>query len=148
MTIQTPDSILINGELHSLDTLPLETYVDLGGQLPKFRFMSSANWRGYLGTWEIRGNRLYLIKIRASVESEDGNRYASLGDLFPGFPKRVFAHWYSGTLQIPQGDEIQTDYDSFESLFERDLLIEIENGVVMKTTIKHNGGEPDDALRT
>jgi hypothetical protein len=140
MTAQTPDSILINGELHLLETLPLETYVDLGGRLPKFDYMNSACWRGYLGTWEIHEDRLYLVKIEAPVVFDEGDQYVTLGDLFPGFPERVFAHWYSGTLQIPQGDQIESDHDNFESVFERDLLIEIQNGVVMKTTIKHNGG--------
>ncbi len=42
-------------------SLPLEDYFSMGGHHPSFRSPHTANWRGYVGAWEIRNDRLYLI---------------------------------------------------------------------------------------
>lgn len=56
---------------------------------------------------------------------EDGTP-ASLASVFPEFPERVFAHWYSGTRRIPQGRRLQYVHMGYGSTCERDLLLEIE----------------------
>lgn len=154
MTAQAPESIEIDGGSHALCSEPLSMYNALGGGLPEFEGLwSTAIRRGYLGTWEIKGDRLYLIAIKAlrksgRFETADeilSGGYADLGELFPGYPNRVFAHWYSGTLRIPQGKEIEYVHAGFASEFERDLLIQVERGVVTNTSIRHNGEAPEDA---
>jgi hypothetical protein len=61
-----------------------------------------------------------------------------MGLLFPGFEKRVFAHWYSGTLRIRDGQMLSYKHMGYMSVFERELLIEVERGVVTGTSTKDN----------
>lgn len=143
MTAQVPETIWIENESHFLCTEPLEAYRILGGKLPSFDCRAnSAIQRGYLGTWEIINERLYLTELEALLES---GQIVDLGALFPEFATRVFAHWYSGTLRIPQGKEIEYIHAGYCSEFERDLLIEVEKGVVRGMSVRHNGEAPEDA---
>ena len=38
------------------------------------------------------------LQLRALIDAVP----ATLETVFPGFPDRVFAHWYSGTIRLPQ----------------------------------------------
>jgi len=49
---------------------------------------------------------------------------------FPNL-REVFAEWFSGELRIPMGKEIQYIHMGYESLYERDLIIHIEDWVVI-----------------
>ena len=124
-------------------TNPLDAYFSMGGRGPGFRLDSTALWRGYVGKWEIAGDRLYLIGLQATLD--DGTR-ASLATLFPDFPARVFAHWYSGALRIPQGKQLKYVHMGYDSTFERDLLLDVARGVVQATRVRQNGrGGSEDA---
>ena len=68
----------------------------------------------------------------------------TLGSLFPGYDSRVFAHWYSGVLSIPQGDLVEYVHMGFASVYDRDLLISVEQGVIVDTQVRVNG-EPSAA---
>ena len=81
-------------------------------------------------------DRLYLIGLNGTLE---GGAEASLATIFPDFPDRVFAHWYSGTIRIPQGKQLEYVHMGYGSTFERDLFLDIERGVVVATRVRHNG---------
>lgn len=67
---------------------------------------------------------------------EDG-RNGTLASLFPDYPQRVFAHWYTGTLCIPQGPAIRHDHGGYGATFERYLCLAVTRGVVTSTWIHH-----------
>lgn len=136
MTAQFPERIRIDGKQHAMCETPLGAYFILGGTGPSLAPVSTALWRCYVGTWEIFDGRLYLVDIDATTR--DG-RPTNLEDFFPGFPDRVFAHWYSGTLRIPQGKLLEYVHAGFASRTERDLLIEIEDGMVTGEHMRING---------
>ena len=136
MTAQFAEHLRYEGEDVAMCTNPLGDYFALGGVDPGFVSNSTALWRGYVGHWEIVGERLYLIKLRGTLA--DGTA-ASVATLFPDFPQRVFAHWYSGTIRIPQGRQIEYVHSGYASRFERDLLLELERGIVTSTEIRQNG---------
>ena len=92
---------------------------------PGFEFTCTALWRGYVGSWEIVDGRLYLIGISGTLK---GGEEAALITMFPDFPDRVFAHWYSGTIRIPQGKELEYIHMGYGSTFERDLLLDLFKG--------------------
>jgi hypothetical protein len=69
---------------------------------------------------------------------------ASLATVFPDFPDRVFAHWYTGTVRIPQGKILQYVHMGYGSTFERDLMLEIERGVLKSTRVRQNGISIDE----
>lgn len=136
MTAQIPESLLLDGCPRPMCSEPLHDYFQLAGVDPKFEFTCTALWRGYVGHWEIAHGRLYLLRIDARYE--DG-REAALADFFPEHPERVFAHWYSGTLRIPEGGMLEYVHGGYASEYERDRLIRIERGVVAGTEVRTNG---------
>ena len=83
----------------------------------------------------VSGAIQYLVGIKATLA--DGNA-ASLVTIFPDSPDRVFAHWYSGTLRVPQGEMLNYVHMGYGSTFERDLLIEVKQGVVVATHAQDN----------
>ena len=142
MTAQISEKLIYEGHQLSMCTTPLVDYFAMAGDQPKFKYNCSALWRGYVGTWEIVDYRLYLIELRGELE---GGGVASVATIFPDYPDRVFAHWYSGMIRIPQGKLLNYDHMGFGSTYERDLLLEIEKGVVITTRVRHNGKSEADS---
>lgn len=136
MTAQIAERLLYQGQTWSMCTNPLNDYFAFGGVSPGFRWDCTALWRGYAGLWEIQNDRLYLLELNGTLQ--DGSA-ASLATVFPDFPERVFAHWYSGTLRIPQGKQLKYVHMGYGSTYEQDLLLEIERGVLVATHVNHNG---------
>ena len=136
MTAQIAERLHYQGEDVAMCTNPLSDYFAMGGTNPRFESNCTALWRGYIGSWEILDDRLYLVGLQGSLE--DGTE-ASLGTIFPDFPDRVFAHWYSGTIRIPQGRQLEYVHMGYGSTFERDVFLDIERGVVVNKQVRHNG---------
>jgi len=136
MTAQIAERLLYQGQTWSMCANPLNDYFAYGGVSPGFQWDCTALWRGYVGLWEIQNDRLYLLELNGALQ--DGSA-ASLASVFPDYPERVFAHWYSGTLRIPQGKLLKYVHMGYGSTYERDLLLEIERGVVVATLVQHNG---------
>src|SRR5262249_56596893 len=72
--------------------LPLE---HCGRPVPEFGGMSSACWRGYEGTWEVRDDALHLVQL-AGPHGHD--RRDGLGVMFPEHSGSVEATWFSGEV--------------------------------------------------
>lgn len=94
-------------------------------------FGSTACWRGYQGAWEIRDGRFYLVNLRG--------RY----NLHAGEP--ILADWFSGVLRIPQGKRLQYVHMGFGSVYEQEVHIKIEKGIVTATRIVDNRGKDHNA---
>ncbi|MBF0400379.1 MAG: hypothetical protein HQL90_06380 [Magnetococcales bacterium] len=136
MTAQIAEMLNYLGEKVHMCSNPLSDYFAMGGINPRFSSNCTALWRGYIGSWEIVGDRLYLIGLTGTLE--DGSD-VSLATIFPKFPERVFAHWYSGTIRIPQGKQLKYVHMGYGSIFERDLFLDVDRGVVVATRVHHNG---------
>lgn len=136
MTAQFPERLLYEGKEHSMCEEPLSVYFQLSGIYPDLADVSTALWRKYVGSWEIRNDRLYLVGFEAT--NADGSQ-ADLETLFPGFPERVFAHWYSGTLRLPEGKLLNYVHMGYSSTYERDRLISIRLGKVDSVKVRING---------
>lgn len=136
MTAQFKEVLIYNNKELRMCALPFSNYLYLAGIENPFVSNCTALWRGYTGTWEILDGRLYLIKLYGYLH--DGTQ-GNLETFFPGFPDRVFAHWYSGTLRIPQGDIIKYVHMGFQSIYKSDLFFEIQKGILTKKyKVKNN----------
>ncbi len=130
MTAQVSETLIYNGKQLMMFTTPLDLYLKAN----RLSFVSphTACWRGYEGTWEIKGSesneRLYLVALRAYRSYED---ISGLEDIFPGFPDGVFAHWFSGQIRLPQGNLLKYIHGGYASTYEYDLFLEIRKGIVM-----------------
>ncbi len=135
MTAQMSEVLHYEGQKLSMMGSPLDVHFALRGEWPSFRVPSTALWRGYVGTWEVRHGRLYLIGLRAQLK--DGTT-VTLETLFPGYPDRVFAHWFTGKLHVPQGPLIQFVNQGHQSRHEADLFLHVERGVLVFTELIKN----------
>lgn len=147
MTAQIPEKLFYNGNEYDMCTEPLRDYLSLTGisisdiGTPHLH-ICSALWRGYVGVWEIVDGRLYLIKIDGSEIGQDYH----LEDIFPGFPDRVFAHWFSDEISIPQGKMLKYVHGGYLSRYERDLILEFRKGVLINETIINNARSNNDDI--
>ena len=134
-TTQFSDILYLNGQKHSLDSLPLEQYYGPGNPRPKFRAPNTATWRGYIATWEIDRGVLYLKAIRAWTNQGE----VGLPALFPGQKSPVAATWFTGKLRVPQGKILKPAVP--HPIFEKYLMITVEKGrVVNQEVIDDPGG--------
>lgn len=92
---------------------------------------STACWRRYQATWEIKSGRFYLNYVHGVYRLE--------GD------EPLLADWFSGVLRIPRGKMLRYVHMGFGSVFEHELHIKIERGIVANSrTIDNRGREHDD----
>lgn len=125
------DALLIEQRLYALAAEPLAVYFELTETSAPFAGTTSGQGRGYQATWEIRDGRLYLVALQGTLA---GGRAGSLGDVFPAFQKRVFAHWFSGALHArsPRTAIGRVVLDGLDArLSDEALRFEIESGVVL-----------------
>lgn len=139
MTAQFTEQIVLNGQKRSLCTDPLESFFEMADVHPEFMATCTALWRGYVGTWEVNNERLYLVGLDGRLKS---GQIARLETIFPEFPNRVFAHWFSGILRIPMGQLLRYVHGGYGSVYERDQFITVKKGVTISTSVVVNGGVP------
>lgn len=135
MTQQMDEKLFIDGEPNALFTEPLDSYFAAAEFDPEFDIWCTALWRGYRGTWDITEKRLYLVGLEGRLK--DGTD-ASVSAFFPRQNDRAFAFWYSGILQVPKGRMIKSDLMSYR-IYENDLFLTVEKGVVIDSNLRHNG---------
>ncbi|MGA9756689.1 MAG: hypothetical protein WBV23_16265 [Desulfobaccales bacterium] len=131
-TTQSSDILYLNGQTHSLESLPLEQYYGPANPRPKFRAPNTATWRGYIATWEIDRGILYLKAIRAWTDQ----REVGLEDLFPGQKGPVAATWFTGKLRVPQGKILKPAVP--HPIYEKYLMITVEKGRVVSQEVIDN----------
>lgn len=116
---------------------------------------SSSNWRGYVATWQIDGNRLMLcrieqMRIRANPEAAtNADADPDIRELFEvsiekvllGRSLPVFAEWYSGKLRVPQGKMLDYVHMGYGSRSERDTFLDLKNGMLVSRVDIENTGK-------
>jgi hypothetical protein len=131
-TAQMPEKILYEGESGFLFTNPLEAYFGKDNPRPEFAAPHTACWRGYIGSWEIRGDALYLVDIKAWMRDREGKAApVEFEALFPGKTKPLKADWFTGTLRIPRGKPIRYVHMGYQTVYEEEVLLRVEAGKVM-----------------
>ncbi|PWQ98840.1 hypothetical protein [Leucothrix pacifica] len=123
MTAQVHEVLIIDGQETSMafcpplpenDSRVIESKDDDG-----YISFSTDCWRQYVGTWEIKENKFYLINL-------DGN--FQLADKTP-----IFADWFTGVLRVPQGNMMHYVHMEFGSVYECEMHIYIEGGIITKS---------------
>jgi len=129
-TEQIPDKLIYKGKEYELQTNPMESYFKKYPDKRPKGAISSACWRGYVATFEIKNNQLYLKDIE--VEFWNKGKINSKSVLNKLFPKQemIKIDWFTGLLIIPYGEIVDQAYLSLDygSLYEHYILLEIENG--------------------
>jgi len=131
MTIQKNDRIYIDGKLYELLSTPLKAFFEDNPDIPTFKGKMPGCKRGYVATWRLRNNVLYLT----GFQQVSPDIFINANKVLTG-PK-IFAVWYKGILRIPVGPVIH-HYSNGAELHEREIRIYVEYGVVMNHEIVHN----------
>src|SRR5436190_4669637 len=77
---------------------------------------STACWRRYVGSWEIKEQRLWLIGLTGAWKLEGH--------------EPLWADWFSGVLRVPSGPLLEYVHQGFGSVYAEELLIKVEKGDV------------------
>lgn len=125
MTAQFYENLLYNGEVFSMAEIPLYDYLEQNNIIIPDADCTAC-WRGYIGKWEIINDKLFLTSLNVL-----GNRNLNINSYFPGKTK-VFADWYSGEIRLPIGELLEYEHHGFGSIYEKDLFLVIENGILVK----------------
>lgn len=144
-TAQIPDEIVIDGRTESLFAEPLQEAFRANRWLQHnlaqrtSKNGCTASWRGYVATWEVRANELYLVSVK--VDPCSSSTLVPLAELFSGATGPIKATWFSGTLTVPQGNQIAYVRMGYESRYERYLLLQVDKGRVTRST--STSGQPN-----
>lgn len=149
-TAQAPDVLIHDNKIYKLYSNPLSDYYKDKKDAPRFVIrpgvVSSGNWRGYVATWEIADNELFLRGLDSWLcdDSIPGAkpkcRQADLKELFgeKSVKGKVLASWFTGELRIPDGERIEYVHMGYGSVYERDIIIKVEAGKVTGQTVIDN----------
>jgi len=138
-TAQAPDVIIYNGNEYPLIVNPMETYFnEFPEKRPRPLLESSNLWRGYIATFEIIQNELWVVDIKIQGRaSAAGDRRINtewvsvIHEVLDG-NNRMKIDWLNGLLIIPQGRIIRYVHMGYASTYERYLILEIHNGNFIK----------------
>ena len=138
-TAQRPDQIIWQGKTYMLATNPLEQYksVDrLRALINREGQFSTACWRGYLAQWRITDGRLYLEGLLNCSNDAPLQGWKRLMGHSGSGP--VPASWFSGDLWLMDGRVLAYMQEGYETIYEREIRIRIQNGRVMATETLDN----------
>jgi hypothetical protein len=133
-TAQYPDKIIYIGKEYSLHSNPLETYFKMNpDKRPKGGIMSTALWRGYVATFEVKEKQLFLEDIEiqyndtTSKESYPYKWRSVVNEVFPG-QEEIKIDWLTGLIVIPHGKLVNYVHMGYGSTYKNYILLEIEKG--------------------
>jgi hypothetical protein len=115
MTHQFGEILIHEGESLTMYSLPLNDFLKTRPDL-SFSMISTACWRGYFGTWEIKDNKLYLVSLSANIGDDER---VGIDFIFPD-QEEVYADWFNGEIRLPTGDRLEYHHMGFASIFEKD----------------------------
>jgi hypothetical protein len=132
MTAQMHEKLILEGEhttmafcppipkdhpqIQVLDNDELDEAVQAGDASTMVR--STACWRQYVGTWELKDGKFYLVEVRGRLMYTDD--------------EPIFADWVTAVLRIPSGKQLHYVHMGFGSVYEFENHIKIENGIVVQ----------------
>lgn len=127
-TAQFADILIYNRDTLILHSNPLESYFDQKGnrKIGEVEMIGTctALWRGYVATWELTNDSLFLVKVQTNccsdpitlnIEQEFGTN-------------RIFADWVSYPLLNPYGKMILYVHMRYHSVYEHERYFDFEGG--------------------
>jgi hypothetical protein len=129
MKKQILDTIIYNEIKYELQESPLYPYLVKLGYNPFFSPGTNCT-KGYLASWEIRNDELFLINFKGFIRRKNK---VGLEYLFPN-KTEVLAKWFNETIKIDLGDSLGYLVDR-ESIFKQVIFLDFEKGVQKEMTV-------------
>lgn len=152
MTPQIPDTVTYKDVTFYSNSDPFFYYRHSikPKERPLFAGISTANHRGYEAHYEVREDKLYLIKFEGNLIVSQGKETVynevELNSIFPG-QTEVFADWFTGDLILTPQNKYNWSYeykerekDTLYLYFEKGLLVfagMVDNKVVDRISNLH-----------
>jgi len=137
MTAQAPERIILDGRPRLLYARPLDKLAkDFSLDLARPHWSNTANYRGYIGTWEVRDGRLNLVQLcwdgyDGEVPiSDDLRRHLFRAAQCDGFP--IPAHWFNGVIRLAIGRRVIYSHHGWSHWFERERVLHFVAGKVTR----------------
>jgi hypothetical protein len=132
-TAQVPDRISYDGKEYALHTNPLEPYFFKQPDKRPKGSVTSALWRGYVATFEVKDNSLLLkdIDILVYEEIKDGKgeyKLRSVKDSLVPKGQVLQIDWFTGILVLPYGKLVNYVHMGYGSTYSDYILLEIKSG--------------------
>ena len=118
MTAQETEILIFNGEQLDMTSNP-----DLNDNAEPSHPFHTANYRGYVGVWEIVDNKLYLNKVNGGFMRDKGP---------------FFAEWVSQELHVWKGNLLNYVHTGYGSMYENDMFFDIDHGILKGTRVECN----------
>lgn len=130
-TRQVRDTLIMGNVKYAINTAPLGQldslhYCSLRDQVG-FNEFFSWNFRGYVATWRVDGNKLYLDTLKTGSDKADFRD--ALKD-FKDSRGNIFASWFSGTVICGTGPVLCMSGIGWDDLNETEVELIIKSGVV------------------
>lgn len=138
-TIQIPDKLINDGEIYYLHSYYLDDFFEKKpDRKPSFGFPSTNLWRGYVATFGIENNQLYLVDIEVKDNNAEGPEVwrSILKEVFPDSDK-VKADWFTGVLWAATD---RKEKRSFTAEYKYYSVFEIDCGNIIKEKNLNNRG--------
>lgn len=129
MTEQIKERLRYKGKTYNIIAEPLNAYLSKSGKTKNLVSPHTACWRGYYGTWKIKQDKLYLVKLKAFI---DDYKEVGIDYLFPN-KKEVFAEWFNGEIIIIDDDNTVLGYAFVSSISGDYLSLKFKNGELIKS---------------
>lgn len=136
-TGQSAERIFIDGEEWELLGCPIELDSLLSEKVqehvPKDIIFSTGCYRGYIGTWELKDNRLYLRSLSFDVfDGANPLDNAILESIFEPYctDEGILASWVTATLRVGRGECITHIDEGFYRNYEQESLLTIHTGTL------------------
>lgn len=140
MSAQFPDLLEYQGTRYALCSLPMDVCPLV--RINRYELhCNTALVRGYVAEWRVEAGRLYLIGISGAFDDR-ALTPISIRTYFPDAVLPIFASWYSGQLRCPGGRRLKYVHMGFKSIYQRDLLITIDQGRVVAAQWQENSVKP------
>ncbi len=149
MTAQALETIIFEGEETFIAEQPLKEYLNTRQDV-KFAKQSTACHRGYIGSWKITNNKLFLIGLEAEILSDKEGGYrqgVNMNYLFPDL-KEVHAEWFTGQIKIHKGKVLLEAPDgSFPIESEEEIILHFLKGVLISREVVDNRETYSDFMK-
>jgi hypothetical protein len=118
MTAQETEILIFDDEQFDMTSNP-----SLNGKAEAGFSGRTSNYRGYVGVWEVKDNKLYLNEVRGGFMMEKGP---------------FLADWVSQELHVWKGLLLHYVHAGYGSMYEEDMFFDIEYGILKGTRTESN----------
>ena len=148
-TGQIGEKIIIGRDTLWMLSCPLKADTTLSRKVSERldpKVMCTALWRGYIGTWRLENETLYLEAIHLF----NGKR-VNLDGIFDAYLEngRIAARWFSGEIRVVRGEQVYYEHMGFAQYHEHETIYSLCDGVVTKekeiyNSLKKSGNDESD----